>query len=340
MVFMMKAIEILFRIRLRLLALLFLPILVGTAIVMTLPRQYRASAALWALHRYEILGATGPESDLNSSPGTTQATALTELLQARSFALAVAYDTDLPQQIASSSADTQSLQDALYAEVSGHVVVTAVGYNLFDITYANTNPQIAEQVVQQVVSHYGIESASQSTAEGEQLLISYQAQLNDAQKLAGSATKTATAYLQDHQLTPVTAQVDPEYQLLSAQADQARAALANVQTNINTINQELATLSTGSAGLYTTLDPPTVPIRPESRTKTFLLGGGIGLALGLLVGITYLLILMRLDQSVYSPVDMPVITSYPVLIQVPRFPHQRVALGNLVQGEGTLAWNP
>jgi uncharacterized protein involved in exopolysaccharide biosynthesis len=333
---MMKAIEILFRNKLRLLALLLLPTLVGVAIALALPRQYQASAGLWALHRYEILGATGPESDLTSSPSTTQATALTELLQTRSFALAVAYDTDLPQHIGVPASDTQSLQNALYAEISGHVQVTAVGYNLFDVTYSNTNPQIAEQIVHQVVSHYGIESASQSTAEGEQLLISYQSQLSDARKVADSAAKAAAAYLQAHQLTPVTAQADPEYQLLSAQADQARAALASVQDNINSINQELATLSTGSAGLYSIIDAPTVPSHPESRTKSFLLGGGIGLALGLLVALGYLLILIRLDQSIYSPVDIPSVTSYPVLVQVPRLPHRPVGWGHLILSEGAL----
>jgi uncharacterized protein involved in exopolysaccharide biosynthesis len=334
---MMKTIEILFRNKLRLLALLLLPTLVGAAIVLALPRQYQASAGLWALHRYEILGATGPESDLTSSPATTQATALTELLGTRSFALAVAYDTDLPQHIGVPSSDIQSFQDALYAQISSHVLVTAVGYNLFEISYTSSNPQIAGQVVQQVVSHYGTESASQSTAEGEQLLLSYQSQLTDAQKVADTATKQATEYLQAHQLTPVTAQLDPGYQSLSAQADQARAALSNVQNNINTINQYLPTLSTGSSGLDTTLDAPVVPTRPESRTKSFLLGGGIGLALGLLVAIGYLLILMRLDQSIYSPVDMLGITPYPVLVQVPRLAHRPVAWGNLNQAEGALA---
>ena len=323
---MTKAIEILFRHRLRLLFLLMLPTLLGLAISWKLPRQYQASAGLWALHRYEILGATGPESDLTSTPAETQATTLTELLESRSFALTVAYATNLPQNIGVTTTDTSSLQDALYLEISTRVQVTPVGYNLLEITYSSTNPVTAMQVVKSVVSHYGTQSVSQSTAEGEQLLISYQSQLQTAQQTANSATRAASQYLQAHQLTPAEAQVDPQYLLLNAYANQAVAALSTVQSNISTIDQQLATLSTGSAGLYAVIDPPTVPTRPESRTKTLLFGAGGGIAAGLLAAVLYFFILSRLDQSIYSLVDVPEATSYPVLVQVPWLPRCCVTL--------------
>jgi uncharacterized protein involved in exopolysaccharide biosynthesis len=330
---MTKAIEILFRHRLRLLALFMLPTLLGLAISWKLPRQYQASAGLWALHRYEIVGATGPESDLTSTPAQTQATTLSELLASRSFALAVAYATDLPQHIGVTSSDTVTLQDALYTEISTRVQVTAVGYNLFEITYSNTNPVVAMQVVKSVVSHYGPQSSSQSTAEGEQLLTSYQSQLQQAQQAADKATKTASQYLQQHQLTPAQAQVDPQYQLLNAYANQALGALANIQNNINTINQELATLGAGSSGLYTIIDPPTVPSRPASRTRTLLFGAGGGLAAGLLAAVLYFLMLSRMDQSMYTLVDVPEATSYPVLVQVPWLPQRLVTLTSLLGEE-------
>src|SRR5215472_11846218 len=115
--FMTKVFEICFRRKWALLTLLVLPLLVSLAIAYKLPRQYQASAGLWALRRYEIIGATGPESDLTNTPATTQATTLQELLQSRSFALAVAYATDLPRHISASSSDPQALQDALYTNI-------------------------------------------------------------------------------------------------------------------------------------------------------------------------------------------------------------------------------
>jgi uncharacterized protein involved in exopolysaccharide biosynthesis len=319
-----KVIEILFRRKWGLLALLVLPIVVGAAIAVKLPRQYQASAGLWALRRYEIIGATGPESDLTSTPAVTQASTLGELLQSRSFALAVAYDTDLPKQLAAANPTTQGLQDALYAEISQHVVATPLGYNRFDITYTNTDPVVALQVVKAVVSHYGSDSVSESTAEGAQLLSSYETQLKATQAAAQQTTQAAADYLKTHQLTPAQAQIDPQYQLLVAQANQANAAVGTIQNDINTVQQQLATLSTGSSGLYIVQDAPAVPDRAVSRTKTLLLAGGIGVAAGLIAAIGYFLILVRLDQTLYSMEDVPAVTAYSVLIQIPRLPRRSI----------------
>ena len=88
---MRRTLEAIFRHPLQLILLLVLFPTIGVAIAYFLvPRTYQATASLWALHRYEIIGTTGPESDLTSTPAQTQATALSELLQTRSFALTIA----------------------------------------------------------------------------------------------------------------------------------------------------------------------------------------------------------------------------------------------------------
>ena len=330
---MTKVIEIFFRRKWGLLALLVLPIVVGAAVAIKLPRQYQASAGLWALRRYEIIGATGPESDLTATPAVTQASTLQELLQSRSFALAVAYDTDLPKQLGAANPTTQGLQDALYLEISQHVLATPLGYNLFNITYANTDPVVALQVVKAVVAQYGKQGSAQSTAEGEQLLISYKTQLKAAQQQAQQATQAATQYVQAHQLTPTQAAVDPQYQLLVAHVDQANAVVGTIQNDINTVQQQLATLSSGSSGLYIVQDAPAVPDRPESRTKTLLLAGGIGVAAGLIAAIGYFLILVRLDQTLYSMADVAAVTPYSVLVQIPRLPRRSIQWASKSSGK-------
>jgi hypothetical protein len=90
------------------------------------------------------------------------------------------------------------------------------------------------------------------------------------------------------------------------------------------VQQQLATLSTGSKGLYTVVDTPRVPNRPVSLSKTFLLAGGIGVATGLIAAIGYFIILVRLDQSLYSRVDIPGVTVYPVQVQIPRLPRRSI----------------
>src|SRR2546421_7366584 len=147
------------------------------------PRTYQSTASLWALHRYQVIGVTGPESDLLSTPAQTQATALSELLQSRVFALSVAHATSLSSTLdASVQKDPQLRDDALFNEISQHVQVGAQGYNLFTITYVNHNPEVAQQVVQAVIQNFGLQSQGFSVVEGQLLLESYQTELVKAKQ--------------------------------------------------------------------------------------------------------------------------------------------------------------
>ena len=64
---------------------------------------------------------------------------------------AVAKETDLAKHMGIPQSDTQDLQDALYAEISTHVVVTPSSQYLFAITYSNADPLVAMQVVKAVI---------------------------------------------------------------------------------------------------------------------------------------------------------------------------------------------
>jgi hypothetical protein len=86
---MNRVLELIFSRLVLLLMLLAVPLLIAVGIMYLQPRQYEASATLIALRRYEVVGATGPESDLTATPAVTQAAAITEILQTQSVALAI-----------------------------------------------------------------------------------------------------------------------------------------------------------------------------------------------------------------------------------------------------------
>ena len=73
---MHRTLEAIFRHPVQLLALLILPLALSLAIAYRLPRSYESAASLWALRRYEIIGATGPESNLLATPSETQVAVL------------------------------------------------------------------------------------------------------------------------------------------------------------------------------------------------------------------------------------------------------------------------
>lgn len=305
-----------------LLLLIVLPVVSVAVVYLEIPRTYQSTASLWALRRTEVIGATGPESDLNSTPAQTQATAINELLQSRTFALAIANSTDVASTLNLDSATLSNPElrsEALVKEISTHVLATALGYNVLQITYANRSPQMAQQVVQSVVDNYGQQSQSFSIAEAQNLLQSYQTQLIKAKADVDAATAEEAQYIRSHpELKPSDLTTDPRYQQLHAQTLQAQATLANLQTNITTINEEIVTQGTGSEGLYKVLDAPTLNYVPLSRTKYYLIGGIIGLVVALLACSLLIVMQIRRDNTIHTAYELQKATAFPVIMQLPR----------------------
>ena len=321
-----RILEVVFRRPLQLLVPIALFPIVGLAVMYVMPRSYEASASLWAFHRYEVIGTTGPESDLQSTPAETQATALTELLQVHAFALSVAEATSLPSTLdASVQANPAARDQALVTDVS-KVQVAAQAYNLFVITYTNPDWRVAQQVVQAVIKNFGLQSQGFSVVEGQQLLAGLQTQLAKAKQDAANAVAAESKYIAAHpSLSKTDLLNDPQYQLLQAQAEDAQAALTNVQTNIATINEEIGAQGSGSDNLFKVLDAPYV--QGVSRTKTYLLGGGIGLGLALAGCLLYVIFAARGDRSVYTPLDLQKVAGFPVVMQLPQLNTPDHAIG-------------
>jgi hypothetical protein len=316
-----RVLEAIFRHPMQLLLMLIFPIVVGLAIAYVLPRSYQSSASLWALRRYEIISATGPESDLQSTPAETQVAALSELLLSRDFTLAVAKSTNLQATLQLTATDPQLVDDALSQNITKYVIVTSRGNNLYEITYTNQNPHVAYEVVAAVIKEFQLQGQGFSVVEGENLLQGYQTQLTQAKKAADSDAQTESQYLTNHpDLTKSGANPlnDPEYALLDAKRLQSQSTLQNLETTIATISQEIATQNTGTDSFFQTLDQPLQPDVAVSRSKNLLVAGGVGAAIGLFACVLYILMLVRRDRALYTALDLQRITGHPVLMQLPQ----------------------
>src|SRR6185437_3067572 len=191
-----------------------------------------------------------------------------------------------------------ALDDALVTEISQQVQVSAQGTNLYVVTYTNRDPRIAQQVVQAVVSNFGVQSQALSIAEGQRLLAAYQTPLTQAKKSANAAAAAEEQYRAKHPyLLGTDPTNDPQYALLNAEAQQAQTNLQNIQTTIATLNQEISTQSGGPQSLYRVIDVPTAADRAVSRVKLFLTAGGIGLGTALLVCVLYIVLLVRRNRA-------------------------------------------
>jgi hypothetical protein len=320
----MKLLEAIFRRFKLLLIMLFVPIIIGLGIGYFFPLSYQASASLWALQRYEIIGVTGAESDLTATPAQTQTNALLELLQSRSFDITVGNATDLKSTFNPPPLNTQKLDDAYVTDISKNVQVTSKGTNLYGITYTNNNPRIAAQVLKAVIAQFQLQGEQFSVVEGQRLLQGDEAQLTTIQKDADTATATESSYASSHPTATITN--DPQYALLDGQRLQAQSTLQNMETTIATLKQDIATQNTGGGAFFKTLDAPVQPDQALSRSKNLLTTGGIGLAVGLIACLLYILITVRRDHALYTILDLEKVASYPILMQVPQISKARKEL--------------
>jgi len=310
--------------------IVLLPI-VGVAVAYVMvPRTYQSSASLWALQRYFVIGATGPESDLTSTPAQTQATALTELLQTRSFVDSVVKGINLAPTLGLNSTvinNPQLLEATLFNEISKHTVVTPSAYDLFEISYINRDPYVAKQVVASIITNYGTQGIGLSIAEGRNLLGSYQTQLAEAQKNLNQAVAAETTYVRAHpNLTQAQLASDPQYALLDTQRSQALSTVQNLHNTVNTIQQAINTQGAQAGTLFQVVDAPQVPYQPLSRTKNYLIGGGTGLVVALLACVIYLVIVVRRYQGVFSTEDLQNLVAYPIIMQIPSLASNAVSL--------------
>jgi hypothetical protein len=323
-----RTLEAIFRHPLQLLMLIItLPILGVAVAYFTIPRTYQSSASVWALQRYFVIGATGAESDLTSTPAQTQATALTELLQTRSFALQIAQGIPLAPTLSLSDSvlnDKQLLGDALFSDISKHVLVTPSASNLFDITYANTNPKVAQQVVQAVITTFGMQSLKFSQTEAQNLLANYQVRLASAQKDASDAAATESQYIAAH--PNVKLADDPEYALLESKRLQAQLNVQNIQTVVNQIEQSVSVQGSNVNTLFQVVDGAQMPDQALSRKKDYIIGGVIGLVVALLGCSLFLVVVVRRDRGVYSAPDLQNLVQYPVVLQLPKLTSSTISL--------------
>jgi uncharacterized protein involved in exopolysaccharide biosynthesis len=313
---MQRALEVIFRHPIQLLLLMIVLPAISAGVAMTLPRSYQATATLWATQQFTIVGSGG---GAGYTPATSQRSVISELLQSRSFALAVANEAGLASTLgASTQSNATQRDDALYADISANVHVTTVGDNIMVITYTNHSPQMAQQVVQATIHNYGVSALGFASTLAEQLLQHDQQQLGQAQQAADTAAQAEASYLAAHPaLSASELANDARYTALHAQTQQAQAALATLQNEISTLTNNLSAHASSTDSLYTVLDSPSLPDKPVSRSKVLLLAGGGGVLIGLLAAVMYVVLLMRQDRAVYDERDLDRIMDYPVLAMLP-----------------------
>jgi len=310
-----------------------LPLMSVGIIYFVVPHTYRSSGTLWALHSFEIIDLTATNSNSLTTPADSQSSALSELLQTRAFALNVAHEANLASTLDQSvQADSERRDDALFQEISQHVLAQSQGNNLIVIAYANRNPLLAQQVVAAVIRNYSLQIQDLFLVQAQNLLSSYQTQLANAKKDVQAAAVAEANYLAANpnltnpNLNGNNLQNDPKYSQLHAQTQQAELAEQDIQTHLDDIKQEITAQGVTPESFFTVVDNPVATSLPESRSRDFIIAGGIGLFVAIIACALYIVILVRRDRAIYTARDLQNVTTYPVIMLVPRLTSRTVPL--------------
>ncbi len=262
------------------------------------------------------MGNSDPTNSFMTPAQIEQAT-INQWLQSPSFCLSVAKSTPRYARLLASSPDPLSQASG---DLSTNVQVTTKGDNLVTIGYTSADPQLAMQVVKSVLDRATVSSQSLKLkqASGSKSYYNYQLYLAQAQER--DSARKLTAYMQEHGITSdnLVAQLasDPTLAGLYDQNKNDHDNVTSLRGKIQALSAQTSVPTTvvDQSG-YILADPP--QYYTVSSRKKLLMGVGVALALGLLLSITFMVLLTALDRSLRQPEEVPIMLELPVLAIIP-----------------------
>lgn len=267
------------------------------------------------------------------SPAQNQAGNVSEFLQSNTFALDVLKQTDLRSGLSS-----PLTAQATLATFRKQVSVAAVGTHLLAISYSDTDPKVAQQVVQVVITTFNAEVLSTSNSQGSVTLAFYQQKLSDAKLKVANATAALGTYLNAHpELQQVTTNQNVSQLIASANFEAQHPELVkliqnqstaskdeqDLQTKVDQIQFTQSSQTVGTEQSFRIMDAPALPDKPISNRKKLALQIGIALlaAVGFVVGGVVLLTI--LDSTIRSANEAAQRLHLPVFAAVPLMRERR-----------------
>ena len=284
---------------------------------------YQTSARVFVSKPSYASGTNGTNWNQYNSPGQNGANLLNEMVSFRQFTIKVAGDTDLAHQYDLSS---RSGQDAVYARIARDVSVAPSkgASDSMTVTVADHNPQMALQIATAVLKEFSPYLGQQELADDQKVEAFDQQELDTYKSALSQDDAQITQYTNAHPELKVGGLTDPTLDQLLQQQTLDKAQVTTYSQDLNSIRYNETAITSGTANLFTVIDPPQLPLSPSHTYKKLIeyTGGAFALALALVAAIVGGLTL--LDRKVYETqdvrniiedleLDIPVIESVPVL---------------------------
>jgi uncharacterized protein involved in exopolysaccharide biosynthesis len=316
---MSKYLEILFRHRLRFLALFFLlPAVVASAVVFLYPHQV-ASASLWVdTPTYiEIApSATGWNQYLTPSQNTVDA--LNQLMGTNSF-----YKTLAERLDAANTFSSVDEKNSVMANLGSDLTKTATGSHLVVLDYTCPRKPVCVAVLGATLDIYRDWLASRQQAQAKIALDFYTKQLADAQATLQTNETAFANYIATHPDVKATdTAINPELDQLYRAVTDDRATVNSLQSKLDNLRLTNAAAVQIQSTVLNVIDAPRI------------ISGGLGslprkqLAIAeilcLVVAVAVLAVMAWSDRSVRDPKELQARLRVPVVAAIPDLTTARV----------------
>ncbi|HEX2915564.1 MAG TPA: hypothetical protein VH186_32690 [Chloroflexia bacterium] len=297
---MLKYLNTYFRfIWLWLIMMLIFPVIVTVALVST--TTYTASASLWVDRPlFNIQNINIDQGNSWDSPAAQMAGLLSELLGTRSF-LSNVIDTTSYRTTVSTDAQRNDLMDSIKSRTK----VNGDKYRLIIVTYTDSTPQKAVEVLDSIVARYRFYYDQQINQQGEGALAYYQKLVNATGEDLQKATNDLKTFIDQHPneigkdaSSRAVSAVDLQYAALSQNLDAVRTRYNDASRNLD---QVLTTYGAYTNGQNTTLrvqDNPALLDSTLSKLRQYGIGIGIGLVIAIVLSIIGVIVLTLRDKTI------------------------------------------
>jgi hypothetical protein len=310
---MAKYAEILFRHRIRFVALLLIPIALGTSVAVLLA-SHRAAATL-RIEDPSAFGATfvplGWSAD--QTPAQNLADSVNQVVKTQAFSQSLSDRLSSAKVVSSQSELQQTL-----ASIATNLKVTASGSHLMTLTYSCPHAAICLQVISDTIDIFREQLLATEQAQADAAVAFWRAELTDAQTNLATAQAVLHSYAATNPGAAIDANSsDPQVVQLLGGVAQWRAKVVESQSSV-TQAQYLGTASARLLQIGTTVaDPPHIASSRFYGDGTSLVPAALALLAGLSVVAAYVFLLAWVDRTVGDPNALERRLGVPVVATIP-----------------------
>ncbi len=218
--------------------------------------------------------------------------------------------------------------------VASSLTVTAEGNNLLLLTYRGRHPVLGQRLLQETLTHYN-ERITARQVEDSRLGVDFYSRQTQIQKVRlDQAAEVQRQYLAAYP-DPLPGQSRPAAEQAELQRlDQAhtleRTLYEASLRKLEDVRVSGEAALSGRLDSFLVVDMPPIPDSPGLPTKKIVTNLVLGIALGLMVGVTPVLVLTWGDNQIRTRADVEEALSVPLLAEIPELAARKVSVRSSV----------